>query len=127
VTNSITGKHYRPKATKRERGYHLRTRTIRRREKWKGQKEFHRLERHQAALREGGVPSNYELGEGEVEGAGLSGDESGVEPGEEYVVVEKPSEGEDENEEMDEDWGDGGDFGGGGGGSGAVGEEVVVF
>jgi hypothetical protein len=140
VTNCIPGKqHNRTKPSKRVR---TRTRTVRRGEKWEGEKEFRRLQRYQATLRTGGEPSDWEFGEGEVEGAGFS-EESGVETEEEYEVElgeGEPSEEEEEKEEDEEedegggwgggdemDWeGDGGDFGGGRGG-GAVGQEIAVF
>ena len=81
VTNRIAGKqHNRTKPSKRVR---TRTRTVRRGEKWEGEKEFRRLQRYQATLRTGGEPSDWEFGEEEVEGAGFS-EESGVETEEEY-------------------------------------------
>jgi hypothetical protein len=76
-----------------------------------GGKDFRRLQRYQATLRTGGELSNYELGEGEVEGAGFS-DEGGVETEEKYLEVEIGELSEDEEEEEEdeketnEDWGD---------------------
>ena len=96
VTNCNAGKqHDRTKPSKRVR---TRTRKVRRGENWEGEKAYRRLQRYQATLRRGGEPSDYELGEGETEGAGFS-EESGVETDEEYLVELGEGEPSEEEEE----------------------------
>jgi hypothetical protein len=79
------------------------------------------MQRRLAALSLGGEPAEYELGEGEAEGAGYSDEESGVDTEEECLEEVEEMDGDEEDEEDDDEM-----DGSGAGGFGAVGQEVVV-
>jgi hypothetical protein len=104
---------------------------VKREERWPGEAELRRFYRRSAAAREGGEPVDYELGEGEVEGAGWSDEDDGVETeveeAEEAEEVEEAEleieESEEEGDEMDVDDEDEDDEGGAGG----VGVEIALF